>query len=196
MRTLGLMASAAVNLSSPTSEVSWRLARALIEELIEWDVRESRALGFDRAETMAAFYPESFEQIRRHSESRGGSFVLAMASDAAAGCAAIRRLSRDTCELFDVYVRPAYRGRGIASQLVAQMQIDARQSGFEVMRLETAIFMRDAHALYRSHGFEVCGHYREIPERYARATISMQCNLNITGVGMRPNTSFERTREG
>jgi len=40
-----------------------------------------------------------------------------------------------------------------------------------------ASHMLDAHRIYYSLGFEVCGHYRAIPEQFAALTLSMQCDL-------------------
>jgi hypothetical protein len=45
------------------------------------------------------------------------------------------------------------------------------------MCLETASFMRDAHKLYRSIGFEVCDPYRSIPDKFAGVTMWMECRL-------------------
>jgi hypothetical protein len=45
------------------------------------------------------------------------------------------------------------------------------------MLLETAVFMREAHAVYRSLDFQVCPPYRTIPPRFANATLWMERRL-------------------
>lgn len=163
---------------SPTSEEEWSYAKALIAELQEWDSQQSQTLGFDRQEVIETFYPGETEDIRRDSAPPGGRLLLAMDVDFPLGCAAFRRLSFDTCELYNLYVRHAYRGRGFGSVLVQRLMNDAKGTGYETMRLETASFMHDAHKLYRSLGFEACERYRRVSEKFASTTMWMQCKLS------------------
>jgi GNAT superfamily N-acetyltransferase len=162
---------------SPTSEAEWGYARALIAELQEWDSQHSQALGFGHQEVLEVFYPGETEDIRRNSAPPGGRFLLAMDANFPVGCAAFRRLSSNACELYNVYVRPLYRGHGFGSALLQRLMNDAKVTGYETMCLETASFMHDAHKLYRSFGFEVCEPHRRIPERFASVTMWMQCKL-------------------
>ena len=53
----------------------------------------------------------------------------------------------------------------------------ARESGYRVMRLETATFMGEAQKLYASLGFRVREPYRPIPPRFAPFTIPMEIDL-------------------
>lgn len=171
------MANFTVELLRPAADVEWQIAESLIEELIEWDVLQSRGLGFARDEIVSAFYPDSMESIRRNSTDPDGRFLLAMRNGEAAGCAAFRRLDSETCELYDVYVRRECRGHGIGSLLVSRLQCDAMEAGYKAMYLETATFMHEAHRLYRTHQFDVREHYRAVPATLAGAVISMQCDL-------------------
>jgi GNAT superfamily N-acetyltransferase len=52
-----------------------------------------------------------------------------------------------------MYVRPSARGHGIGRAILERLLADARTIGYQVARLETAKFMSEAHALYRSLGF-------------------------------------------
>ncbi|SCF47060.1 GNAT family N-acetyltransferase [Micromonospora mirobrigensis] len=75
----------------------------------------------------------------------------------AVGCGGIQALDRDTGELKRMYVRPAYRGRGIARQLLTALEELAFQLGHAELRLETGTYLPAAIALYTSAG------YRPIP---------------------------------
>jgi ribosomal protein S18 acetylase RimI-like enzyme len=167
----------AITLSSPATEPEWQEAGTLIDELIDWDFERFRTAGHERADLVSAFYPDNLEDVRRHCSGADGRFLLARGNRGAAGCASFRRLDALTCELYNVYVRRSYRGCGIGALLLRQLQDDARRAGYRAMYLETATYMHDAHRLYRSLGFEVCGHHRAIPERFAAQTLSMQCDL-------------------
>ena len=47
----------------------------------------------------------------------------------------------------------AESGHGLGRQLLEQLLADARALEFRLIRLESAVFMLEAHALYRSAGF-------------------------------------------
>ena len=72
-------------------------------------------------------------------------------------CGAWQPLEPGVAELKRMYVRPAYRGRGIARQLVVALEEEAFAAGRPVLRLETGTYLTRAIALYRSAG------YRPIP---------------------------------
>ena len=60
-----------------------------------------------------------------------------------------------------MFVRPAYRGQGIGRTLLQALLHAAREDGFTSIRLDSAPFMPDAHALYRSCGFTDISPYPE-----------------------------------
>ena len=65
-----------------------------------------------------------------------------------------------------MYVRPAYRGRGIARQLLSALEELAFQQGHSVLRLETGSYLPAAIGLYTSGGYQpipVYGEYVDNP---------------------------------
>lgn len=161
----------------PTTDDEWQSADRLIAELKEWDVRQSEALGFDGDEVRRIFYPDAVNDIRRNSLPPDGCLLLAIDASLPVGCAAYRRLSSHVCEVYDVYVRPTCRGRGIGSTLLQRLVCEARIAGYHAMCLETATFMREAHRVYRSLHFQVRAPYRNIPVKFEKATMWMERNL-------------------
>jgi carbonic anhydrase len=169
--------SGTIRILSPTTEEEWHHAEILMAELKEWDLQQSQGLGFDRDEVIRVFYSDATGDIRRDSMPPDGCLLLAMDGNMPAGCAAVRRLSSSSCELNNVYVRRLCRGRKISSMLVRRLVSDAKSAGYRAMCLETATFMHDAHNLYRSLHFQVCEPYRDVPAKFAKATMWMQCKL-------------------
>ena len=78
---------------------------------------------------------------------------IAEAEGAAVGIGGLKAVSAATAEIKRVYVRPQARGLGVGRALVGRLIEDARELGFDSIRLESAAFMREAHNLYRRFGF-------------------------------------------
>jgi len=82
-----------------------------------------------------------------------GCLYLVVLNEIPAGCIALRPLNELQCEMKRLYVRPAFRGRGLAKQLTERIVDDARKIGYRQMVLDTLAMMTVAQALYHSLGF-------------------------------------------
>ena len=76
-----------------------------------------------------------------------------------------------------MYVRPEFRGTGIARHLLNALIQAARESGYRLMRLETTNAAERAISLYRNLGFQPCQPYYAIPDSFREATIFMELTL-------------------
>ena len=94
------------------------------------------------------------------------AFFVVRVDGAAAGCGGIKLFGSEFGELKRMYVRPAFRGRGIGKLLVDRLAEHARSQGITILRLETGIYQREAIALYEKLGFKQIqpfGHYTNDP---------------------------------
>ncbi len=92
-----------------------------------------------------------------------GRLVLAMMNAEIVGCAALRRIGDDVCEMKRLYVRPQFRATGAGKLLALAIIDEARQIGYARLRLDTLPVMERAIALYRLLGFKEIAPYYHNP---------------------------------
>jgi GNAT superfamily N-acetyltransferase len=62
-----------------------------------------------------------------------------------------------------LYVRPAFRRKGVGEGLVKELIAEARSIGYQRMLLDTLASMKEAHKLYRTLGFRDIPSYQKNP---------------------------------
>jgi putative acetyltransferase len=83
----------------------------------------------------------------------GGTFLLAWEGNELAACGGLRRIDADVGELRRVYVRPKFRGRGLARTISMSLMGEARRIGYAAVRLDVPPKLAEGLKLYQSLGF-------------------------------------------
>ncbi len=93
-----------------------------------------------------------------------GRLLLAEYDAQLAGCVALHKLDSAICEMKRLYLRPQFRGKGLGRLLAERIIAEARQIGYQRMRLDSVEpVMKDAVAMYRRFGFKEIAPYRPNP---------------------------------
>lgn len=116
-----------------------------------------------RRHLSAQHYAEELQNPAAKYGPPDGRLYLARVDGTAAGCVALRRLDGVRCEMKRLYVRPEYRGRGIARRLIRKITDDARQLGYRHLLLDTLPALEEAVRLYRRLGFYEIPCYNDSP---------------------------------
>lgn len=88
-----------------------------------------------------------------------GRLLLASRDDEVLGCVALRRIERGVCEMKRLYVRPQFRTLGVGRMLAERVIEEAREIGYQCMRLDSIPKMAAAITLYRRLGFKAIPPY-------------------------------------
>ena len=103
-----------------------------------------------------------------------GRLYIALCDGNTAGCVALQKINGTSCEIKRLYVRDAYRGKGIGNVLTDKLIDDARQIGYQHILLDTFPFLKRAIHMYRVRGFREIEKYNDSP---MASTIYMKLDL-------------------
>ena len=141
----------------------------IVQAITDLEIAETRAVfreyeAWLNLDLCFQGFEEELAQLPGKYAAPDGRLLLAYSDGDLAGCIALRKLEVGICEMKRLYVRDAFRGRKIGVQLVERLIGDAREIGYEKMRLDTyPAKMAKAVSLYESHGFRQIEPYYENP---------------------------------
>jgi putative acetyltransferase len=93
--------------------------------------------------------------------------VMAYQDGIAVGCGAIRQYEGDTAEVKRMFVLRPYRRRGIAEQVLHELEAWARELNYSTLILETGVVQPEAIGLYLKNGYQIIpnyGQYADMPK--------------------------------
>lgn len=133
-------------------------ARQVTDDYLAWLELDLSFQGIDRelAEFSSMYGPPD------------GLFLLAMSGGEPAGGVGLRSLGEGVCEMKRLFVYDRFKGRKVGWSLCIRLIEEARQLGYEKMRLDTLARMESAIGLYMSLGFREIAAYRFNPDPTVR----------------------------
>jgi GNAT superfamily N-acetyltransferase len=120
------------------------------------DSTDARSLIDELEAHLAPLYPTESRHglsVERLLREQVAFFVLRQ-NGAAAGCGGLKLFGREYGEVKRMYVRPQFRGLGLAKRMLDHLAEYARERGVRLLRLETGIYQREAIGLYERVGFQ------------------------------------------
>lgn len=132
------------------------------------DTADARALIAELDAHLEPLYP----RVSRHGFSvekllaEGVAFFVIRQDGVAAGCGGVKVVGGEYAELKRMWVRPQFRGTGLAKLMLKHLTEYAQAQGVGLLRLETGIHQHAAIALYERAGFmriRPFGAYRDDP---------------------------------
>ena len=85
--------------------------------------------------------------------------VIAYVNDVPSGCGCFKKFDYKTAEIKRMFVKPAERGIGLASGILNELEVWAKEDGFTDVILETAYKQHEAIAFYKKQGYQTIPNY-------------------------------------
>ncbi len=85
---------------------------------------------------------------------QGVAFFVIRMDGVPAACGGVKLYGNDYGEVKRMYVRPQFRGAGLARLMLDHLAAYTQQHGIHLLRLETGIFQKEAIQLYERYGFQ------------------------------------------
>jgi len=85
--------------------------------------------------------------------------IVAFDGEENVGCGAIKVFNDETMEIKRMFVSEEYRGKGIASELLRELESWVVELGYTICILETGKRQPEAIRLYKKNGYEIIPNY-------------------------------------
>ena len=125
------------------------------------DTADAQMLIAELETHLAPFYPST----SRHGYSveklikQGVAFFVTRVDGVPAGCGGVQFFGMEYGELKRMFVRPQFRGLGLAKLMLEHLEQYTREHNIKLLRLETGIHQKEAIGLYESMGYLEIQHF-------------------------------------
>lgn len=118
----------------------------------------------DLTDKLDVFFDEEWGETARsyqnfHQLSKMAYALICYENGLPAGCGCFKIMDEQTIEIKRMYVEPACRSRGLASEMLRLLEKAALQQGYCISVLETGKDMKGAVLFYEKQGYEIVENY-------------------------------------
>jgi GNAT superfamily N-acetyltransferase len=92
-----------------------------------------------------------------------GVFIVGYEERRPVCCGGVKRLADGVCEIKRMFVVPAARGRGVARELLAELERRARELGYSVARLDTGPRQPGPQRMFAAAGYRPIANFNDNP---------------------------------
>ena len=92
-----------------------------------------------------------------------GAFIVGFKDGVPVCCGGLKRLPDSACEIKKMFVDPAHRGRGVARELLEELERRARDLGYAIARLDTGPRQPRAQRMYERAGYVAIENFNANP---------------------------------
>jgi GNAT superfamily N-acetyltransferase len=85
--------------------------------------------------------------------------LICYENEVAVGIGAYKEYDSETAEIKRMYTLPEYRGKGIAKAILTELELWAKEEGYQFSILETGYLQKDAIGLYQKLGYEIMDNF-------------------------------------
>jgi ribosomal protein S18 acetylase RimI-like enzyme len=127
------------------------------------DTKDARALIAELDSYLMPMYPPESHHgypVEKLIAEQVAFFVIRVEGTAAA-CGGVKLFGTEYAEIKRIFVRPQFRGLGLAKAVMSHLEDYARDRGIRVFRLETGIDQAEAIGLYEKLGYRRIGAFGE-----------------------------------
>jgi putative acetyltransferase len=133
----------------------------------------------DETEDLGSYY--SHERLQQALDDVATVFVppngialIAMIGNDPVGCVLAHPIEPGIAEMKQLFVLPTARGRGLGRVLIETLIARMSSWGHPTIRLDTAVFLKDAISLYRKMGFVEIEPYTPLPSGTDKTALFME----------------------
>lgn len=163
------------DISEMTSDGDVEVVRVMLRSYVQWLFDAFP----DETEDLCAYYsPERLQQaldeVATNFVPPVGNALIVRFEDRPVGCVFAHPIEPGIAEIKRLFVLPTARGKGLGHALIEAAVARMVAWGHPTIRLDTAVFLKDAIALYRRMGFVEIEPYTLLPADTEKTAIFME----------------------
>jgi len=116
---------------------------------------EVKSLSDELHKELELFYGKGLiEDFKNENDQMLVFYIAYNEIEEAVACGALKHFNDTTAEIKRMYVKPAFRGRGLSKLILRQLEDYAKDLNYQRLILETGLKQPEAMSLYRKFGYK------------------------------------------